>query len=270
MRLRRIGTGKPTILLDAGWGHWSTVWMRIQELLATQFQTVAFDRMGLGGSTRVGSDRHAFQIVDELQAALLAAQVAGPYVYVGHAIGAVHARIHARRDHRVQAMVLVEPIVETLAMQRVFSNYRYGLEKSYRRALRSARWGVIQPTAWLLGWPKFGRNLPSTGRRDLRRGYRRSVMQTVLDELDSCEQSMQQLAGVGSPAVPIHVLSAGRDWLFARRDGHENHVQVMHRKLASMSPVGFHSVVPNAGHNLHLEYPREVLSAVQGLVKKVC
>ena len=262
MRIRRAGEGDLTILFEAGWAHWSAVWAPVQATLSQSFRTVAFDRMGLGKSDPVGSNRHAFQVVDELQAALEAAQVRGPFLYVGHSFGAVHARIHAHRDARVLGMVLVEPIVETLGMHRAFVEHRRRREGAFRNLLGYSRVGLLRPISYVFRLPAFSRRLPRSAAREFRLGYKPTVLQTILNEIASSEESLTQLQGLGRPKVPVHVLSASQDWLFKTPKNEENHVHAMHRKLAHMTPGGDHEVVPKTEHDLHMSRPKRVSEAV--------
>ncbi len=270
MRLRCGGRGEFTVLLDAGWGHWSPIWARVQEALAPNFKTVSFDRMGLGKSDLSVPERSAFQIVDELQAALTAAEIAGPYIYLAHSFGSVYARTFAYREPQVQGMVLVDPVVEALGVSKPFIKMRGELERGFKRLLRLSSMHVLTPASYLLRLPAFARGLPKEAAREFKRGYTPSVVKTVLLEMSSLEEGMKLLPGLGRPQVPVRVLSAEKDWLpGAQAAGGETRVQAMHRKFAKSVVMGEHEVVPGSGHDLHVESPEVVVSAVEGLVERM-
>lgn len=91
------GDGGPTLLLEAGGQLWSSGWRHIHESLATRYTVCAYDRSGLGWSEPGPGPYDAEQAVAELHALLEAAGVARPFVYVGHSLGGMLARVYHRR-----------------------------------------------------------------------------------------------------------------------------------------------------------------------------
>ena len=268
MRLRRAGNGiGPTVLFDAGWGHWSAIWGAVQARVAAQHRTVSFDRRGLGRSTPGPLPRTSFQIVDELEEALEVAAIDGPFVYVAHSFGAVHARVFAHRRSEVRGLVLVDPVVEALGLSPPFVKLRARLGENFRRLQGYARAHVLTPASYLLRQPAFARKLPRECAREFKRGYSAAVIDAVLAELAALEDSMDQLSRLGAPAVPFEIVSAGTDWLQGTADG-ESAVQSMHRKLA-VHEQGAHRVVPGAGHDVHVDAPDDVAEAVEALLQRV-
>jgi len=84
-------TEGPTVILEAGAGDYSNRWSAVQDLLAPRVRSCAYDRAGLGWS---GGTQHESisQDNDDLHALLTAAAVGGPYVLVGHSMGALMVR----------------------------------------------------------------------------------------------------------------------------------------------------------------------------------
>lgn len=114
LHIRCVGPAgmKPTVVLEAGGGDYSNRWTGVQDLLAPRVRSCAYDRAGLGWST--GSQNQSMsQDNDDLRALLKAADVAGPYVLVGHSIGALLVRRYANQyPDAVAGMVLVGPTHE--------------------------------------------------------------------------------------------------------------------------------------------------------------
>lgn len=82
-----------------------------------QFATaVTYDRGGTGWSDRdVHLPRTLADATDELLELLRVADIAGPYIFVGHSLGAFYARhLAARRPETVAGLVLLEPAHEDL------------------------------------------------------------------------------------------------------------------------------------------------------------
>jgi pimeloyl-ACP methyl ester carboxylesterase len=114
--LRCVGPiGKqPTVILEAGGGGFSTVWSRVQDLLAERLHTCAYDRAGLGWSEPGPAPRTMRQEVFELHNLLEAAKISGPYVLVGHSIGGLLVRLYMQQHPSdVIGLVLVDPTHES-------------------------------------------------------------------------------------------------------------------------------------------------------------
>lgn len=259
--MERMGEGSPTILLDAGWGHWSAIWGEVQPKLAERYSTVSFDHMGLGGSDPGPWPRSSFQIIDELQSALFEAQVRGPYVYVAHAFSAVHARTFAyRQQPDVLGMVLVDPVVEALGVSKPFRQLRNDLDRRYARMILPSRLGLLAAKNFLMR-PAFTKKLPAEAARELRYGYRPEVLKSIRGELAALDESLRQLAGLGTPKVPFEVLSSDEDWLPGSK--------TLHQKFASSMSGGQHRIVPNTTHDIHLDAPDAIVEAVDALLARV-
>ena len=88
-----FGTGSPTVVFDAGWGDWSPVWAIVQPAIAARTRTCSYDRAGAGFSNAGPVPRTSVAIAQELHTALHAANIAPPYLLVGHSFGSYNTRI---------------------------------------------------------------------------------------------------------------------------------------------------------------------------------
>src|SRR5688572_4116779 len=50
LHLYCVGTGSPTVVIDAGWGDWSGGWSRVQPEAAKTTRVCTYDRAGMGHS----------------------------------------------------------------------------------------------------------------------------------------------------------------------------------------------------------------------------
>ncbi|HEY7417913.1 MAG TPA: alpha/beta hydrolase, partial [Ktedonobacteraceae bacterium] len=91
------GQGTPLVILEAGAGEASTTWQGIFQAVADFTQVLAYDRAGLGHSDAAPRPRTAGQLIGDLEQLLRLAQRAGPYVLVGHSLGALLGRLYAQR-----------------------------------------------------------------------------------------------------------------------------------------------------------------------------
>lgn len=108
--LRCLGSGSPTILLEAGDGDSGpAAWRLVDGELADQTRTCTYDRAGLGQSSEATGCRQMDDILDDLDALLAAASVEGPYLLVGASGGGfLIAGFAARHPDDVAGMVFVE------------------------------------------------------------------------------------------------------------------------------------------------------------------
>ena len=107
------GRGSPVAILDGSLSQWSFEWRVIQPALSQITRTCAVDRAGFGFSDPGPLPRDAAAEVSDLQYALRAAKINGPYVLVGHSLGGQEMRLLAYRWPRsVAAMLLIDPGIE--------------------------------------------------------------------------------------------------------------------------------------------------------------
>ena len=110
LNLRCSGKGPRTVLLEAGGNADSTVWFRVQPLLAKHARVCAYDRAGYGFSDEGPLPRSVQADADDLHALATKAKLSGPLVLVGHSLGSNIVRRYAQQHpDDVAALVLVDP-----------------------------------------------------------------------------------------------------------------------------------------------------------------
>jgi hypothetical protein len=110
--IKCLGTGSPTIVLEAGEGGTVQGFGSIQNKLAKQTTTCAYDRANNGRSDRgVPTPRTAKDVADDLHVLLAAAKVPGPYLLVGHSAGGMFVQLYARTyPDQVIGVVAMNPV----------------------------------------------------------------------------------------------------------------------------------------------------------------
>ncbi len=102
------GTGRPTVVLDGGYGHGVDWWNVVQPAVASFTRVCSYDRAGVGNSDpRKMSAGTSDQVVKELHTLLRNAHIPGPYVLAGHSLGGLNIRLYAHQ-HRSQVAGIVE------------------------------------------------------------------------------------------------------------------------------------------------------------------
>jgi pimeloyl-ACP methyl ester carboxylesterase len=103
------GRGTPTVVLEAPAAGLSAAWGRVQPQVARRTRVCSYDRAGLGWSERSDAAYEPAAVPGHLHALLAAANEHGPYVIVGHGLGAAFARLFASRfTDETAAVVLVD------------------------------------------------------------------------------------------------------------------------------------------------------------------
>ena len=104
-----MGTGSPTVVIEAGLGDWSTMWGSVQAEAAKTTQVCAYDRAGSGWSDSGPLPRDAGQFAKELHTLLQKADLPGPFVLVGHSLGGLPVRVFAGEyPAEVAGVVLID------------------------------------------------------------------------------------------------------------------------------------------------------------------
>lgn len=109
LHIDKIGSGGPTILLEAGSRESSLIWRDIPEKMAEFATVVRYDRAGYAWSDPASTERSGDNIVQELHTALEKEGIDGPYILVGHSVGGMYSRLFAQKyKDEVQGLVLLD------------------------------------------------------------------------------------------------------------------------------------------------------------------
>ena len=111
------GEGSPTVVVDQGMSieHGSFAqpisvgWAKVFGEIQKTTRICMHDRAGLGSSDKAATPRTSQDMVKDLRSLLRRAQIAPPYVLVGHSIGGCNVRLFANQNpEEVLGMVLVD------------------------------------------------------------------------------------------------------------------------------------------------------------------
>ena len=112
MNMVCAGRGSPTVLLESGFGAAASAWSLVQPQLARSTRVCSYDRAGYGFSEPGPMPRDGAAIARDLDQALRAAGVRGPFIVVGHSAGGLYGRLFAaRRPRDIVGLVLVDTTV---------------------------------------------------------------------------------------------------------------------------------------------------------------
>ena len=236
VQMAAMGSGRYTVIFEAGFGRDLSVWRRVAPALADAAKLVAYSRAGLGRS-----DPHPGAVglaarTDELEQLVATAKLQPPFILVGHSYGAFLIRSYAaRHPEQVAGMVFVDP-----------SHERFEQEL---RKLDAAR--VDSDQRAIEGFT------PPALRAELR------SVQAILERgaLDTPGRL---------PDVPVAVLTSVQQreqaQLFLETPAAVQVWRGLHDSLFREFSSGSHVVTPDSGHNIHLEQPELVAAAVRQVI----
>jgi pimeloyl-ACP methyl ester carboxylesterase len=221
----------------------SADWGAVQARLAARgVRSCAYDRAGLGRSDPGPKPRDGHAIVADLEKLLAASGEPGPYIYVGHSMAGIHARLFAGRNpDSIAGLVLVDaatPEAAEIPLARTWIG-RFG--RASTLAGWSASTGLFKPLAPFMG-DRIG--LPPEAAADKRRAFGSGVHNRwAADEVGQWLTASKQAAALPGydPDWPVAVVTAGP---FAGREAWKT-VQMAPAKA---SRTGYVVHVDGAGH----------------------
>jgi pimeloyl-ACP methyl ester carboxylesterase len=112
-KLSGENNGKPTVIMDAGYGDFSKAWDSVIGDISMITNVLIYDRAGLGKSETSSNPRTSREMVKELKELLIEAKIKPPYILVGHSFGGVNMRMFATEyQYEVCGLVLVDSTPE--------------------------------------------------------------------------------------------------------------------------------------------------------------
>jgi pimeloyl-ACP methyl ester carboxylesterase len=223
-----MGTGSPTVILTAGLGD--SEWQKVQPQVARMTKVCFWDRYGSGFSSQATGRETVAENTADLIAALKAARVGGPFVAVGHSLGAFESLLWKDRAPKaVVGMVLVDPSIPDQDDR---------LKKAAHMPPLSGK-ALLDPLAI-------------------------SLKQVVNPKRNYGEMPLIVLTSTKVPELPPGTPDAvSARVTFAAMDAemHRGHAE-----LAALSSRGIQRLVPDSGHYIQLDQPDAVIAAIKEVI----
>ena len=279
LHLHCTGKGSPTVVMDAVNGGSSLSWGLVQPTVATFTRVCSYDRAGLGWSDPSQHPRTAQQFATELHSLLIAAEINGPYVLVGHSLGGFTVRMYtSQHPSEVVGMVLVDAGHEDELSHPEFRHYMDMVTQPLPYVRIAAWFGVIRLAGrWGL-IPTLGSYAPQLSPEEQARidamAYRIQTVTTMRDEAFAVEETTAQVQATGSLGErPLAVLSANgpiwmpwlppdfpveqfkRMWLLLQKD------------LTTLSSNSWQIFADQSSHFIQFDQPGLVIDAIRQVVE---
>lgn len=294
LNLYCIGSGSPTVILDAGSGNSMATWRHVQADIAQTTRVCAYDRAGLGFSDAAQRPSDLRNIVDDLRRLIKAAPISAPFVYVGHSLaGAIGLLYVATYPEDIAGAVMVEPAFagEVGALEAPLPpDKRNAIADSFRLSLAFddaclalARQGALASPATvearacadLSGNPDALDDVlrqVEAQQQTLPRVWeaRRSELASFTPERNEPDVDTRELDEV-HPSFddkPLIVLSRGveegaPDVPPTYLPAVEAAWRAGHDRIAALSSRGVNTIVPGARHYVQIDQPQAVVDAVR-------
>lgn len=271
INLRCSGQGAPTVLLESGFGASSSAWGKVQPQVAAVTRVCSYDRAGYGFSDVGPLLRDGAAIARDLDQALKAANIRGPFIVVGHSAGGLYERLFAaRRLHQVVGLVFVDSSVEhqDRRMAQVFGPGAGSVAGIHRRVTRCLEATTAHRVSSVA--EDYAACVPKTGGLHaqmvaLRPGTWRSQLSEIDTLFNDTSDQVERTGGLLKD-IPAIVLTASPTGVAAGPEDPGAAVwQGMHRDLARGFLKGDQRLV-KSGHLMMNERPEVVAGAILELV----
>jgi pimeloyl-ACP methyl ester carboxylesterase len=264
MHILCTGQGSPTVVLDSGLGDSFEVWRKVQPQIAEFARVCSYDRAGLGYSEPRDEPRTSQVMASQLHALLQAADIAPPYVLVGHSMAGYNVRLYANAyPSEVVGMVLVD--ASHPDQENRFSPELKAMEGSWRREQEFITYTMPFGIPRLLG---VCEDDPVERAAECNWHSARER----LAEMKAFPESAAQAATTGSLGdMPLAVLSHDPERLYTGLppgiERPTNQIwEKMQEELAQLSTRGKQTISKNSAHYIQFDNPQLVISAVRNVV----
>jgi pimeloyl-ACP methyl ester carboxylesterase len=189
MHIYCTGEGSPTVVLDAGLNGGTLSWARVQEDISNHTRVCSYDRAGMSWSEPGPNPRTFMRIADEIHAVLQAAGEEGPYVLVGHSVGAHTVRFFVQNHPTdVAGIVLVDPAHEKILSTELIPVIQQ-LQRGYTFYAHLGFWRYILNPGFIMGVE--GPNVPAEIINNLEVIYSPKSLHTAADELAAMYETVR-------------------------------------------------------------------------------
>jgi pimeloyl-ACP methyl ester carboxylesterase len=284
------GKGSPIVILSSGGGGFSTDWALVQSKAAAFTRVCSYDRSGAAWSDLGPKPRTKDQEAFDLHRLMIAAGESGPYVLVGQSMGGMVARIFTQNYPKdVVGLILVDALSEDAQLSMNGAMHRVRL-LAKARTIPAPRTNVTPADAMTSAEmqekeaivkkymsnpkiePPYDR-LPDYAQRvrlwALKQPKNYAEDDDYLAEITAREYALDQTEDHPLDSILLIVLTRDKsrmnDYQGPQAASLVQEHEEQQARMAKLSSHGKQIIVPNAGHQIELEAPETVVSAVRDI-----
>jgi pimeloyl-ACP methyl ester carboxylesterase len=256
LHINCTGSGKPTVVIVAGAGDWSTSWGGVQPEVAKTTRVCTYDRPGLGWSEASSLPSDAARFSKELHTLLKNANVPGPYVMVGHSLGGMIVRVFA---HEYASEVLGVVLIDSMNPKQVTQSLSNSLAQRFSFQALLARFGIAR---LLVKLPAIAPSMPPSEAAYYPQYIRPRSLQASAKEYQGLPDSAREAAAVKTFGdLPLIVLTAKLNdnpgW------------PEWQTELLQLSTNSQHLFAEKSGHPIQMDEPKAAVAAILKMVELV-
>lgn len=247
-----MGSGKTTVLFEAGLGGSSMEWIPVQKRVAGRVRACIYDRAGYAWSDPSPNPGHAQALSREADVMLDKIGVVGPLILVGHSFGGFVVReLALRRQADMLGMVLVDASHEKQLQK---------LEKLVGKNM------MPRGNNFFVSPVEVPEALPNELKRKIKAFSRmRKTHSALHNEMRYFRESANQVSRDRvRVSYPVTVISRGLDLYSSDALGKQKTAiwEELQEDLAALSSQSKRIIAVNNGHHVHTENPALVADAI--------
>ena len=285
LHIHVMGKGKPVVVFENGSADFSFIWDLVQPTIAKTTMTVSYDRAGYAWSEAGPFPRTGRQIAYELHTALHNAGIKGPYIMVGQSYGGFLVRYFVRYYRKeVVGLVLVDALNEnekivinnkgTRVRDMATGRHVPSIQNMVKKDVDTISSKENPLTTNTAIEPPLDRLSPEDQKMQLWAQTQFNYYKAASGEMDwSPEDVADMYKNKEKPSyklgkMPLIVLTKGQGNFSGMPDSValESQRLKLQNDLARLSTNSKHIVDKNSGHNIHLEDPATVISAIKQVI----
>ena len=295
-----MGSGSPTVLFDSGLSDWSVIWALVQPEVAKRTRACSYDRAGMGYSDPAQTPRTPIAIVEDMHALVHAAKLRTPLLLVGHSLGGFNMKLYAVvYPEDVGGLVLVDPAEDrmpqrTAALSRRLLGSRlaakdelFGLSglsaaiDHYRDCAATARARPLDAASMFyksctdpVRTPLGPAIAAERARLQVGAAYQHAQASELANSVYGDTRGDDAYAMLFRPGAfgskPMIVLTHG---IYDHTDRLDTAdfagLKLVHDQSARLSRRGHNRVVPNTHHNIEVDDPQSIVTAVSEVIDQM-
>ena len=247
------GRGSPTVILDAGLGDPMEKLKSLQQRIAEVTLVCAYNRAGYGNSEAGPLPRDCSREAEELKALLEGASMPGPYVVVGHSLGAIISEVFAAKFPRdIVGIVLLDPPPLSFIRRETYPNLLALADRMTAEWQAMADSGAKSTDAQERSRANFFRMIASEHREMFGQGGNR----------------VAEISSFGN--IPLLVMAAGKanPLMGDVAEEYQRYWIEQSRVLSQKSSKGRFVLVEKSSHYLYVDAPDLVAESILSMVRQ--